>query len=232
MSRSHVSFSDLRTAAYCPRKLYYLRREDDREPPPDVTEVRELAFRYEALLEAGDDALSAEPIDLSPATYRATLECTRGKLEADSRWATLCEPDERDVLATGRECRGVVRKVLADPLEPTVISPGRPPEHGVWEPHAVQAVAAAKALAWEHETPVETAVVEYPAYGVVRRIDLTTRRKALYRRALRTVRGLDGPPPRTRNRSKCEDCRYADECGVRTRTLRSLLTGSLRSPVK
>ena len=231
MSRSHVTFSDLRTAAYCPRKLYYLRREDDREPPPEVENVRELAFRYEELIE-GEASLETEPIALPPPTYRERLESTREAFESQGRWEPLCEPDERDVLATGRDCRGIVRKVLADPLEPTLISPGRPPEHGVWETHTVQAVAAAKALAWEHETPVETAIVEYPAYGVVRRIDLTTRRKALYRKAVRTVRGLDGPPPRTKNRSKCEDCRYAGECGVRTRTLRSLLTGSLRSPVK
>ena len=225
---SYVTFSDLRTAAYCPRKLYYTRQEDDRTPPSDVEAVRELAFRYEELLEAKDTSLAEELIALPAPTYRETLERTRERLERDGRWNPLCDPDERDVLATGRECRGIVRKVLTEPLEPTIISPGRPPEKGVWEPHTVQAVAAAKALAWEHETPVETAIVEYPAYGVVRRLELTTRRKALYRRTLRTVRGFDGPPPRTRNRSKCEECRYAGECGVRTRTLRSLLTGSLR----
>lgn len=228
MSRSHVAFSDLRTAAYCPRKLYYRRREEDREPPPEVEDVRELAFRYEDLLEA---TLETEPIALPASTYRDRLESTRERFESDGRWESLCAPDDRDVLATGRDCRGIVRKVLTEPLEPTIVSPGRPPEHGVWEPHTVQAVAAAKALAWEHQQSVETAIVEYPAYGVVRRIDLTTRRKALYRRALRTVRGLDGPPPRTGNRSKCDDCAYAEKCGVRTRTLRSLLAGSLRSPV-
>ncbi len=228
MTRSHVAFSDLRTAAYCPRKLYYLRQEDDREPPPEVKAVRELAFRYETLLEA---TLEAEPIALPPPTYRERLESTRETFASEGRWESLCEPDDRDVLVTGRDCRGIVRKVLTDPLEPTIVSPGRPPERGVWEPHTVHAVAAAKALAWEHQRPIETAIVEYPAYGVVRRIDLTTRRKALYRRALRTVRGLDGPPPRTENRSKCDGCAYAGKCGVRTRTLRSLLAGSLRSPV-
>ena len=33
---------------------------------------------------------------------------------------------------------------------------------------------------------VERAFVEYPAYGIVREIALTTRRKAAYRRVLRT----------------------------------------------
>lgn len=45
---------------------------------------------------------------------------------------------------------------------------GRPPEHGVWEPQSIRAVAAAKALSWEHERTVERAFVEYPAYGIVR----------------------------------------------------------------
>ncbi|WIV66415.1 CRISPR-associated protein Cas4 [Natrialbaceae archaeon AArc-T1-2] len=220
---SFVSFSDLRTAAYCPRKLYYRRRDDDREPPEEVERVRDLAYRYDDVLEASNAALSAEPIAVSPASYRDRLERTRTRLERTGRWESIRDPVARDRLVTGRHCRGIVHKVLADPLEPSVVSPGRPPERGVWEPHTVQAVAAAKALAWEHETAVETAVLEYPAYGVIRRIELTTRRKALYRRTLRTVRALDGPPARVRNRSKCESCAYASDCGVTTRTLRSLL---------
>mgnify|MGYP000536634911 CR=1 FL=1 len=35
------------------------------------------------------------------------------------------------------------------PPTPTIVSPGDPPDAGVWKPHSVQAVAAAKALAWE-----------------------------------------------------------------------------------
>lgn len=114
-------------------------------------------------------------------------------------------------------------KILEDPLEPVLISAGKLPEHGVWEPQSVHAVAAAKALAWEHQEPVDRVWLEYPAYGVIRSVELTTRRKARYRRALRTVRELDGPPARISNRSKCDACDFATECGVRTRTLRSLL---------
>jgi len=219
---SYVTFGDLRTAAYCPRKLYYRREEDDREPPPEVAAIRALAFRYERSLAAEDAELADEPIAVDPGTYRSRLADARERF-GESRWETLCSPEERGVLATGRDCRGVVHKLLTGPLEPSLVSPGRPPERGVWEPQSVAAVAAAKAVAWEHERPVETAVVEYPAYGAIRRIRLGTRRKARYRRALRTVRSLDGPPARTRNRSKCEACSYADRCGVRTRTLRSLL---------
>ncbi len=220
---SGVSFSDLRTAAYCPRKLYYVRREERREPPPEVDAVRGLAFRYDELLEGPAETLADEPIELPPGTYRDRLERTRSRLRRRDRWSALCDPDERDRLATGRHCRGIVHKVLTEPLEPALVSPGRPPGRGVWEPHAVHAVAAAKALAWEQETAVETAWVEYPAYGAIRRLEVTTRRKARYRRALRAVRELDGPPARTRNRAKCGACSYAGECGVRTRTLRSLL---------
>lgn len=225
MSNAHVAFSDLRTAAYCPRKCYYRRREradgeTDVEPPAEVREIRALAHRYGELRTATDDALETEPIAVAPGTYRETLERSRERL---ARWDGLCDPAATDVLATGRDCRGIVHKVLEDPPAPTLLSSGRPPERGVWTPQSVHAVAAAKALAWERQRPVETAYLEYPAYGVIRRLELTTRRKARYRRALRTVRSLDGPPPRIDNRSKCEACEYAAECGVRTRTLRSLL---------
>ncbi|ELY98163.1 CRISPR-associated protein Cas4 [Natrialba asiatica] len=224
MTRPPVTFGDLRTAAYCPRKCYYARtRETDREPPPEVEAIRDLATRYERLLDMSATELEAEPIARPPAAYRRALTETRDELAADGDWQRLCEPHERDVLATGRDCRGRVHKVLADPLEPVLVATGSPPERGIWESRSVHAVAAAKALAWEHQTPVERVWVEYPAYGVVRSVTMTTRRKARYRRALRTVRELDGPPARTDNRSKCESCEFTSECGVRTRTLRSLL---------
>jgi CRISPR-associated exonuclease Cas4 len=93
----------------------------------------------------------------------------------------------------------------------------------VWEPQRVRAVAAAKALSWEREATVDRALVEYPAHGVVRTVRLTTRARATYRRALRAVRSLDGPPPRLRDTAKCEPCDYRDRCGVPTRSMRSLL---------
>lgn len=224
MSRGHVTFGDLRTAAYCPRKCYYQRTTDgDREPPPEVDAIRGLEPRYEALLASPAGALEDEPIAVSPVRYRDRLGATRDRLAAAGHWERLRSPADRDVLTTGRHCRGIVHKVLEEPLEPVLVSTGEPPDQGVWESQSVHAVAAAKALAWERGVTVDRAWLEYPAYGVIRPVDLTTRRKARYRRALRTVRELDGPPARTGNRSKCDSCAFATQCGVRTRTLRSLL---------
>ncbi|WP_049924471.1 CRISPR-associated protein Cas4 [Halopiger djelfimassiliensis] len=224
MPVDRVSFSDLRTAAYCPRKWYYRRtRDEDREPPPEVDAIRALATRYEGLLDSPSGVLEDEPIAVAPARYRDRLAATKRTLEDDGHWTRLLEPRAQAVLVTGRRCRGIVHKVLADPIEPALVSAGEPPEHGVWSSQSVHAVAAAKALAWEHRTSIDRAWIEYPAYGVVRSVELTTRRKARYRSVLRTVRELDGPPPRTSNRSKCTACEFASDCGVRTRTLRSLL---------
>ncbi|NUB90153.1 hypothetical protein HT576_03770 [Haloterrigena sp. SYSU A121-1] len=227
MSRALVPFSDLRTAAYCARKCYYQRTGDDadREPSSSVERIRDLERRYEALLEAPAGTLAAEPIAVEPVQYRERLGATRDRLAAAGHWDRLRDPSERNVYAAGKDCHGVVHKVLDAPLEPVLISAGTPPERGVWESQSVHAVAAAKALAWEHEREIDRAWVEYPAHGVVRSLELTTRRKARYRRALRTVWDLDGPPARTTNRSKCESCEFAAQCGVRTRTLRSLLPG-------
>ncbi|WP_440990421.1 hypothetical protein [Haloarchaeobius baliensis] len=215
-----LAFSDLREATYCPRKLYYARRRDDRTVPEAVDAVRGLAHRYDAILAGGCDDELAELAALPPATYREQLRRTA---DTCPRFDGLCDPADRDVLLTGRDCRGIAGKVLTDPPVPSVVSPGKPPENGVWEPHSVWAVAAAKALAWERETPVERAFVEYPAHGVVRTVAITARRTAAYRRAMRTVEALDGPPPRLRNSSKCGPCEYADTCGVKTRSLSSLL---------
>ncbi|MFC7044034.1 hypothetical protein ACFQH6_00155 [Halobacteriaceae archaeon GCM10025711] len=213
-----VPFHELALAAYCPRKLYYARQAD-REPPPEVDRARELAFEYDDLLAA--DALAARSIRVPPARFRRNLRRARERF-AD-RWTDLLDPPERGVVLAGRDARGRVDKVLADPPVPSLVSPGEPPETGVWRPQSVRAVAAAKALAWREERPVETAFVEYPRTGVVRRVRLTTRRKARYRTALRTVRALDGPPPRVDNDEKCAACEYREQCGVRTRSLRSLL---------
>ncbi|APX97654.1 CRISPR-associated protein Cas4 [Natronorubrum daqingense] len=224
MTRALVSLSDLRTAAYCPRKCYYRQTsDDDGEPPPVVDSIRTLATRYPELLSAPAGALEAEPIAVTPIQYRERLGATRDRLEGRGHWDRLTAASVQHVYVAGRDCHGIVHKVLEDPLEPVLISTGSPPEQGVWDSQSVHAVGAAKALSWEHDQRVEHAWLEYPAHGVIRRIKLSTRRKARYRRVLRSVRELDGPPARTTNRSKCSACEFATKCGVRTRTLRSLL---------
>jgi len=215
-----LSFAALARAAYCPRQYYYAEREGMEEPPASARARRDLAFRYPALRAASKTELASEPIERPPAAYRAALD----RLAARDDWAALIDPAEREVRLEGRECRGVAQKVLpGDPPTPTFVSPGRPPERGVWRPQRVRAVAMAKALAWEREREVPEAIVEYPAHGVVRRVRTTTRNRAAYRRTIRTVRGIDGPPPRIDDEAKCDACDYRETCGVRTRSLRSLL---------
>lgn len=213
-----IPFSDLRLAAYCPRKLYYARQED-REPPPEVVERRELAFRYPELADADDRTLSRRPLAVPPREFRANLDRAR---DLDD-WAGIADPPARDELLDGKDCRGIAHKVLEEPPRPSLVSAGDPPERGVWHPQSVHAVAVAKALSYERERRVERAYVEYPAHGVVRTVEVTTRRKAAYRSTLQAVRSLADPPPRLRNSDKCAPCEYSDRCGVRTRTLRSLL---------
>jgi len=232
-----LAFSDLRTAAYCPRQLWYARTQDDRSPPDGVAAVRDLATRYDDVLanpgvldadvpaSTDADASASLDSDLLEVPVAAWLERVRAVSEREPRFPDLCDPAGVDVFLSGRECHGVASKVLPGPPMPSLVSPGRPPEQGVWEPHAVWAVAAAKALAWERERRVDEAFVEYPRYGVVRRVRLTTRKKAAYRRTVRTVRELDAIPSRLEDTSKCASCRFADECGVNTGTLRSRLAG-------
>lgn len=253
-----IAFSDLARAAYCPRQLYYVRRDadpesrsatdagrtdpdaaDPRRPPADVHERIELAYRYAEHVDAPNEALRALPIDREPSAYRAALERLRDRPD----WADLVEPDRTRAFLEGKDCHGIAYKVLVPPSEgtssdrvdsaltaegepppiPTIVSPGEPPESGVWEPQGVRAVAAAKALAWELEREVPRALVEYPAWGVVREVRLTVRKTAAYRRALRTVRSIDGPPPRVAEDAKCEPCDYREQCGTRTRSLASRL---------
>jgi CRISPR-associated exonuclease Cas4 len=215
------TFRDLETAAYCPRKLYYRRRESevDRTPPAEVQERRDLTFQYERLL-TDDAALAGAPIAVTPTQFRSRLGQARARLDD---WEGLVDPAGRDVHLSGRDARGVAHKVLADPPRPSLVFAGDPPTRGVWEPQTVRLVAAAKALAWERDRPVETAYAEYPAHGVVRRVAMMTRRKAAYRAALRTAETIDGPPARADTSAKCEPCEFREECGVKTRSLRSLL---------
>ncbi|MFW6003318.1 MAG: CRISPR-associated protein Cas4 [Halanaeroarchaeum sp.] len=214
-----VALSDLAIAAYCPRKLYYAR-QDDRSRPPTAERALELSQAYPDLLAGSDVALSSFDLAVRPDVYRARLERVRTRLDA---WASLVDPEETDVFVRGKDVHGRIGKVLAEPLAPVHVSPGAPPESGVWEPQSVRAVAAAKALSWREESPVETAFVEYPRHAVVRRISLSTRRKAAYRRTLRAVRALDGPPPRRHDDARCDACDYRETCGVETRSLRSML---------
>lgn len=212
------AFTDIALAEYCPRKLYYRQRDEEYEPPERDGRF-ELAFRYPELFDSSTK-LRTEPIAVTPVTYRRNLGRSRARIGA---FDALCEPSSREAFLTGRQARGIAHKIIEQPLAPSIVSTGDPPEMGVWSPQTVRAVAAAKALAWEHETAVERAFIEYSTHGVIREIELTARRVGMYRRALRTVASIDGPPPRTRNTSKCESCEYRAQCGVRTRSLRSLL---------
>jgi CRISPR-associated exonuclease Cas4 len=218
------AFTDLATAAYCPRKLYYRRTRGDEEPPDEASEaarrVREVAFRYPELL----DPTSEIPpeVEVTPTQFRTRLSCARERLDREV-WARLAEPDAREVFLEGKEARGIAHKLFGDPPTPSLVFAGEPPDRGVWEPQGVRAVAAAKALAWERQRPVERAFAEYPAHGVVREVRLTTRRKAAYRRAVRVAESIDGPPARVDSDGKCRACEYRATCGTRTRSLRSLL---------
>lgn len=240
-AKATVSFSDLAKAAYCPRQLYHVRQEDERKIPEAVTDRIELAFEYASLIAASDRVLDEQPIDLDSGDYRRNLQ----RLREREYWDRLVDPDQTRALLTGKDARGIAHKIIfkqsnaddsrpttansdadtagtdGDAGIPTIVSPGSPPEEGVWHHHRVRAVAAAKAHSWETKTAVSTAFVEYPAYAIVRPVRLTTRAKAAYRQTLRSVRAIDGPPPRA-NDSRCDDCAYREECGVETRSLRSL----------
>jgi len=73
-------------------------------------------------------ALESEPIAVPSVRYRERLAATRDRLEGRDQWERLRAPADRAVFATGRHCRGIVHKVLADPLEPALISSGSRPK--------------------------------------------------------------------------------------------------------
>ena len=147
------SFTDIATAAYCPRQLYYKRACDDMVPPERVASIRNLAFRYEELLDA-ERTLTNEPIVPTPTRYRSNLEDTKARLE---RWDELVEPPKTRVFLAGKDANGIAHKVLSEPPTPVIVSPGEPPDRGVWNHQAVRATAAAKALSWERKLAVERA---------------------------------------------------------------------------
>jgi len=147
------TFRDLETAAYCPRKLYYRRREGPSEIPEEIERRRALADDYERLLD-DDAALLAAPIEPDPATVRERLRAARDRLDD---WPALVDPEDTDVYLAGKDARGVVHKLVATDggTVPSLVFAGRPPEQGIWEPQSVRLVAAAKALSWERESAVE-----------------------------------------------------------------------------
>lgn len=214
------SFRDIEAAAYCPRKLYYRRTTPEEEDIPDIVgKRREIAFQYEQLLTDGD-ALREAPLEVTPTQLRSRLGCARARLD---RWDDLVDPDDSQVFLSGRECHGIAHKLLQSPPSLSLVFAGDPPDEGIWKPQSARLMAAAKALSWEEETAVDTVYAEYPAHGIIRQIDVDARRTAAYREAVRIADSIDGPPARTKNRSKCAPCEYQSQCGVKTRSLRSLL---------
>lgn len=211
------TFGELGVAAYCPRQLYYQRQTDT--SPDRAASARALARRYEDIL-AG--TVDESRLDASLETVQDQLVTVRERFPAT--WPELTNPTETDVLVRGRDATGEVPKVLGTtPPAPTLVTTGEPAPTGVWEPQAVRLTAAAIALAQNRGRSIGRGFVEYPGYGVVREVPVTQRRRATYRRVLRTVERMDGPPRRVDNKAKCDACRYQDECGVQSRSLASLL---------
>lgn len=211
------SLGELGVAAYCPRQLWY-RRQDD-EAPERARAARALALRYGALR---DRTVPAERLAASPATVATRLD--RAAERYPAAWPALRDPPATDVLVEGRDVRGEVAKLLGtDPPTPTIVAGGAPPTDGVWPGHAVRAVGATLAVAWERDRSVDRAFVEYPRHGVIRAVRPTARRRARFRRVHTVVAELSGPPSRVSNRAKCGPCEYSDQCGVDTRALASLL---------
>lgn len=211
------SFGVLGIAAYCPRQLWYHRRADD--APDRAEDARALALSYDRLRA---QQISGERLAVTPETAARNLDRVVERFPA--LWPHLEDPNQTDVFVTGRDARGEVAKLLAtDPPVPTLVSNAAPPEDGVWQPQAVRATAAALAVAWETNQRVERTVLEYPRHGRVRSVAVTARRRATYRRVLRIAETMDGPPQRIDDAAKCDACTYQEECGVRSRSLSSLL---------
>ncbi len=192
-SRAAVpSFSDLSAKAACLRTLSNTRETNEQKhsSPDDCERTVELAYQYQELVDTDEQTLGALPIERSPEAYRAALH----GLEERADWAGLVAPDSRRVRLEGVNCHGLVHKILCNgdnPPKPSIVSTESPPEIGVWQPDAVRAVAAAKALAHERDRTVPWAIVEYPAAGVVRDVRLTARRKVTYRRVLRAIQSTE-----------------------------------------
>ena len=99
------SFSDVALAAYCPRKLYYRRREGRHDRPPEVAALRDVAFQYEAALAPGGEEILAEaPIAITPTQVRSNLGRAKARLDA---WDALVDPSGKEVFLEGREVRGI-----------------------------------------------------------------------------------------------------------------------------
>lgn len=98
------TFIALATAAYCPRQLYYRRRDPPDGLPAAAERAYALSERYPEFLVASDTAIRTFDLAVDPETYRRRL---RALSERDC-WRTLTDPPESDVLVEGRDCRGKV----------------------------------------------------------------------------------------------------------------------------
>jgi CRISPR-associated exonuclease Cas4 len=117
---SKIPFSELETAAYCPRKLYY-RRTDDIEVPDLVADRRRLAFEYDSLCDA---YLTTRLLGVSPERFWSNLD-RAAELDA---WSELVAPADRERLVEGKDCRGIVHKVLdLETPVPSMVFTGTPP---------------------------------------------------------------------------------------------------------
>lgn len=235
--------SDVATAAYCGRKAYLARDEDGGAPPPTVEAVRELAYRYPALVEHPEatvatvaEARSTTLDGLEPASIAGALARLRGS----SLWDAVARPwREETVLRTDRLV-GRLDKIVRFPAEvdgsdeggggepqpaPSLVATGRPPTDGVWRAQRVRCAALVALLDGNGYDAGDRVVVEYPRVGAIRPARIRRRDERALADAIDTLATAERghPPSRTTNPSKCNACRFREQCGVPTRSLASRL---------
>ncbi|XGI84612.1 hypothetical protein ACEU6E_05025 [Halorutilales archaeon Cl-col2-1] len=241
-TRDRFSLSDLRQGAYCPRQFYFdLDTDDSPSISPVYLVLNQIAYRYGDFIEdprgaVGDavdlaeydygddispDLLDSEGIDLDEVRSRLRQTRTDSDFwdEIESPWR------EETYIDAGSEAQihGTLDKILSVEGEyrPSVIKTGTPPENGVWEPHRIEATAAARLVELEFGEDVETAYVEYPRRGVVRETRVSRRYERRLDSVLESLRkAVDGEiPSKTPNTTRCEPCDYSSNCSRKTSLL-------------
>lgn len=202
MSTSTFTLDEFQTAACCVEQIRSAG-DNQRESKYSVKERQSLAFRYPQLLSADKRLLAELPIGVAPEAYKQRLRWYESNWD---RWAQFTSPAETHAVVVGDFLQDVISKRFESPLSCSLIASGAPPESGVWNTHAVMAVATMDALSEQYNKSVNAAYIEYPAYGVIRPVHRTKANETSYLRTRDALIKSDSKRSMLQKTPGCEEC--------------------------
>ncbi len=207
------SFPELLRKAPKTDELIILMKEKLNELPDEIIHI--YAAELEAFSNAEMQNVSSEVSkSLAEIASNLSMYCDENGKEMGLKDIS---PFETEIILSNEKLKitGTIPALvmLGEKLSPMLIKTGKNPERGIWKNDRIH-LAASAFLTEEHTgTPVTEGIVEYAAFGNIRKVRIHTTDR---RNAINVIKKIEkikkGKMPEKKEGPLCESCEFQESC--------------------